>query len=269
MPHFIRTAAVLTAAMAASLLAPVAPAAQADTRAPATQAADTLYPIGGGTGIFQQFVQTPTEAKIKSCTLTAVGHDNAGNLVGLTNAHCFVDGAGNKVHGDKVYLDRSPHGTFFAPAPLPSSLEFLEVGVIGEVTYISEGNGYYTGGVAGPDYAVIKFDPAKVTPTNTVNSPSGSVTITSLGARPAVGTRLCKMGHRTGKTCGNVVGHGPASIGRFTSAIATNGGDSGGPVVDGTTLVGNLWGFPGHTSIEFIISDMNARGGVGAGFHLS
>ncbi|MEO3787345.1 hypothetical protein ABGB12_28800 [Actinocorallia sp. B10E7] len=259
MPRFTRKAGVLIAAMAAALLAPVAPAAQADT----------LYPIGGGTGIFQQFVQTPTKATIKNCTLTAVGYDSADNLVGLTNAHCFVDDAGNKVHGDKVYLDRSPHGTFSAPAPLPSSLEFLEVGVIGEVTYISEGNGYYTGGVAGPDYAVIKFDPAKVTPTNTVNSPSGSVTITSLGARPAVGTRLCKMGHRTGKTCGIVTAHGPASIGRFISLIATNGGDSGGPVVDGTTLVGNLWGFPGHTSIEFIISDMNARGGVGAGFHLA
>ncbi|WJV44366.1 peptidase S1 [Streptomyces flavofungini] len=267
MPNFIRKAAVLAAAMAASLLVSVAPA-QADTPAPATQA-DTRYPIGGGTGIFQQFVQTPAGAKVKSCTLTAVGYDKAGDLVGLTNAHCFVDEAGNKVHGDKVYLDRSPHGTFFSPAPLPSSLEFLEVGVIGEVTYISEGNGYYTGGVAGPDYAVIKFDPTKVTPTNTVDSPSGSVTITSLGARPDVGTRLCKMGHRTGKTCGKVVGHGPESIGRFISAIATNAGDSGGPVVNGTTLVGNLWGFPGHTSIEFIIRDMNARGGVGAGFHLA
>ncbi|WP_018656307.1 hypothetical protein [Actinomadura flavalba] len=258
MPSFMRKAGLLVAATVAALLTPVAPAAQADTR----------HPIGGGTGIYQQFVQTPTEMKVKSCTLTAVGYDGAGNLVGLSNAHCFVNDAGQKVHGDKVYLDRSPHGTFFNPAPPPSSLDFLDVGVIGEVTYISEGNGYFTGGVAGPDYAVIKFDETKVRPTNTVSSPSGSLTITSLGARPAVGTRLCKMGHRTGLTCGKVTGHGPANIGRFISAVATNAGDSGGPVVDGTTLVGNLWGFPGHTSIEFIIGDMNARGDVGAGFHL-
>src|SRR6476661_3039376 len=42
--------------------------------------ADGLVPLGGGSGIV---VEGDT-----FCTLTAIGNDNRGNLIGVTSAHC-------------------------------------------------------------------------------------------------------------------------------------------------------------------------------------
>ncbi|MDT0550910.1 hypothetical protein RND15_51015, partial [Streptomyces sp. DSM 41529] len=85
------------------------------------------------------------------------------------------------------------------------------------------------------------------------------------GAPPANGTRMCKQGHRTGLTCG--IKLGTSGI-WFTHLIWTNGGDSGAPVVVGSTLVGNAWGAQHSSSILDIIGELDANGGVGAGFHL-
>ncbi|MFI0714433.1 trypsin-like peptidase domain-containing protein [Streptomyces inhibens] len=225
--------------------------------------ADTRTAIGAGTGIIFRLKPTPEEHKgYYVCTLTAVGRDSAGNLVGLTNAHCFIDEQGNKLVGDKVYRDASPAGTAAAPAPIPDSRPDLETGAIGTVTYVSTPNNLLNTGPKGLDYAVIKLDESRVAPTNTV----GGVTITSIGAPPANGTRMCKQGHRTGLTCGVKLGtHGIW----FTHLIWTDGGDSGSPVVAGQTLVGNAWGAQHSSPILSIIDEMNANGGVGAGFHLA
>lgn len=260
MPGLMRNllAAGATAAMGLAVLAaPAAPPAHADT----------LLPIGGGTGIIQQVKASPGGWSLEMCTLTAVGYDAAGNLVGLTNAHCFIDAAGNDVIGDKVYLDTTPPGTAADPAPTTIDLgPSLAIGPIGTVTYISTPNNYVSGGTPGLDYAVIKLDPTKVTPTQTVSSPSGSTTITSIGQVPGFGTRMCKQGHRTGLTCGATLG--PDKI-WYTTLIWTWAGDSGSPVVDGTTLTGSDWGLQHFTPITSILADMNAQGGVGAGFHLA
>jgi hypothetical protein len=64
------------------------------------------------------------------CTLTTTGHDHAGELVGFTAGHCGGPGAGVIAEGS----NSGPVGT---------------VAAVGD----------------GLDYAVIKFDPAKVTPT--------------------------------------------------------------------------------------------------------
>lgn len=251
-------AAGATAVMGLAVLAaPAAPSAHADD----------LHPIGGGTGIVQQVKQASGGGwTAETCTLTTVGYDGAGNLVGLTNAHCFLDAAGNKVIGDKVYLDTTPAGTAANPAPAGFDLSSLAIGPIGTVTYISTPNNYASGGTPGLDYAVIKLDPTKVTPTQTVSSPSGSTTITSIGPVPGFGTRMCKQGHRTGLTCG-------ATLVRdkiwYTTLIWTWAGDSGSPVVNGTTLTGSDWGLQHFTPITSILADMNAQGGVGAGFHLA
>ena len=42
--------------------------------------ADGLVPLGGGSGIV---IEGDT-----FCTLTAIGNDNRGNLIGFTSAHC-------------------------------------------------------------------------------------------------------------------------------------------------------------------------------------
>ncbi|MFB7630231.1 trypsin-like peptidase domain-containing protein [Streptomyces sp. NPDC056149] len=244
-------AAVLLAALSLS----AAPAASAS--------ADARTPVGGGSGIIFRMLPDPEQHKnFYVCTLTAVGRDRAGNLVGLTNAHCFIDEKGNKLVGAPVYLDASPAGTAAAPAPLTKSTPDLKTGQIGTVTYVSTPNNLLNTGPKGLDYTVIRLDEKRVRPTSTV----GGVTITSIGAPPANGTRMCKEGHRTGLTCGIKLGtHGIW----FTHLIWTNGGDSGSPVVNGQTLVGNAWGAQHSSPILSIIDELNAHGGVGAGFHLA
>ncbi|MFD4701168.1 chymotrypsin family serine protease [Streptomyces niveus] len=197
-----------------------------------------------------------------TCTLTAVGRDTLGNLVGLTNAHCLIDDQGNKLVGAKVHRDSSPAGTAFAPAPVADSRPDLVTGAIGEVTYVSTPNNLFSGGPKGLDYAVIKLDESRVKATDTV----GDVIITSIGAPPAVGTRMCKQGHRTGITCGMRTGTNGIW---FTHLIWTDFGDSGSPVVAGTTLVGNAWGGLHSSPIRNIIDEMTTHGGVGTGFHLT
>ncbi|MFD4135146.1 trypsin-like peptidase domain-containing protein [Streptomyces goshikiensis] len=225
--------------------------------------ADTLTPVGGGTGIVFRLQPTPeAPTSYYICTLTAVGRDSAGNLVALTNAHCFIDEQGNKLVGATVYRDTSPAGTAFAPAPIPNSRPDLQTGPIGTVTYVGTPNNLLSSGPKGLDYAVIKLDESRVAATNTV----GGVTITSIGAPPANGTRMCKQGHRTGLTCAIKLGTNGIW---FTHLIWTDGGDSGSPVVVGQTLVGNAWGAQHSSPILSIIDELNANGGVGAGFHLA
>ncbi|MEU6312180.1 trypsin-like peptidase domain-containing protein [Streptomyces sp. NPDC047014] len=249
----VRAAALTVLLAGASLLAAGAPAS-------ASAAAPT--PVGGGTGIIFRITPTPQEpAGYYICTLTAVGRDGAGNLVALTNAHCFIDDAGNKLVGEQVYRDSSPAGTAFAPAPVENSRPDLATGPIGTVTYVSTPNNLLNSGPKGLDYAVIKLDESRVAPTSTV----GGTTITSLGAPPPNGTRMCKEGHRTGLTCAMKLGTNGIW---FTHLIWTNAGDSGSPVVHGQTLVGNAWGAQHSSPILSILDEMNAQGGVGAGFHL-
>jgi hypothetical protein len=80
-------------------------------------AADSGVPLGGGAGITVN--GTP-------CTLTTIGHDRSGALVGFTAGHCGGPGA-------DVVAEGANNGT------------------VGSVTTVGDGL----------DYAVIKFDPAK------------------------------------------------------------------------------------------------------------
>ncbi|MEU5685956.1 trypsin-like peptidase domain-containing protein [Streptomyces venezuelae] len=231
--------------------------------APSAGAATTLTPVGGGTGIIFRIVPSPEDPQgYQVCTLTAVGRDATGNLVGLTNAHCFIDEQGNKLVGATLYRDTSPAGTAAAPADLKASRPDLATGPIGTVTYVSTPNNLLNTGPKGLDFAVIDLDETRVAPTDTV----GQTTITSIGAPPANGVRMCKQGHRTGLTCGIKLGTHNMW---FTHLIWTDGGDSGSPVVSGQTLVGNAWGAQHSSPILSIIDEMNANGGVGAGFHLA
>lgn len=199
--------------------------------------AQTAVPLGGGSGLI---VNGET-----LCTLTAIGTDNRGDLVGFTSAHCGGPGA-------VVASEAAPNA-----------------GVVGEMV---AGNDIL-------DYAVIKFDPAKVTPVNEVNG----FRIDGLGPDPAFGEVACKLGRSTGYSCGVTWGPGQEP-GTILNQVCGGPGDSGGPVTVNNQLVGMLHGafsedlptcvvkfIPLHTpavtmSINTQLADITAKGRPGSGF---
>ncbi|HLS79258.1 MAG TPA: hypothetical protein VK083_20960 [Nocardia sp.] len=208
------------------------------------QAAPQSAVLGGGSGLVFD--------NNSACSLTAIGHDDAGRLVGLTAGHC------------------APTGSRLAAESA------LEVGVIGTVAYSDNGKGL--------DFAVLQLDPAKVTPVRTV----GKTTINGLGATPDPGTTVCFNGRTSGGGCGVVWGSLDETL--TLNQACSKPGDSGGPVTVGDRLVGmnqgRLTGMAGipfdlpcadaanpihspayFAPIDIILSAVDAIGGVGAGFH--
>jgi hypothetical protein len=265
--------------MGAVALAAIALAAGSAAASASAEPAEVK--VGSGTGI----VVAHNNVYGGACTLTAVGRDAAGDLVGLTNAHCFYNTSGEVFHGAQIYFDSSPQGTWTDAVPDEAT------GPIGTVEYISGGNpATFVSPAAGLDYAVIKFDESKVAPTATV----GQLTVTEIGAPPAGGTVVCKQGRFSGLTCGAMIAvpevpneqvceatlppllfvvgmrlKAPVPSGYFCHTVFTGPSDSGSPVAVGTTLLGHTWVTGSSASILSIIDDMNARGGVGAGFTLA
>jgi hypothetical protein len=221
-------------------------------------AGSRMVTLGGGSGIVFGHKGPVSKTQGESCTLTTIGYDKAGELVGLTNAHCFYDNDGHQWLGDKVYFDASKPGTSTSQSSVQDP--DLHTGVIGTVAYISGGNPVAPGpNGPGLDYAVIKLDKTKVKPTATV----GSVTIARIGAPPRAGTVMCKRGRTSGLTCGAKL----LDVGDyFTHTIWAGPGDSGSPVAVGQTLVGNQWVTGGSVSMVAIINDLAHRGDIGAGF---
>jgi hypothetical protein len=200
------------------------------------RAADKV-PLGGGAGIV---IDGDT-----LCTLTTIGTDNRGTLVGFTSAHCGGPGA-------QVVAEAAQ-----------------EAGVIGTM-------------VAGNDkldYAVIQFDPNKVTPLNNFKN----FLITGIGPDPSFGQVACKLGRTTGYSCGVTWGPGEQP-GTIVNQVCGQPGDSGAPVTVDNRLVGMIHGaftqelptcivkyIPLHTpavteSINMVIGDVNAKNRPGAGF---
>jgi hypothetical protein len=214
----------------AAVVAPVGPTGPA-------AAADNKVVVGGGAGIV---VDGDTQ-----CTLTTIGHDNTGALVGFTSAHCGGPGAVVAVEGAE---GNGPVGTMVA-------------------------------GNDGLDYAVIEFDPAKVTPVATF----ANFAINGVGPDPAFGQIACKQGRTTGNSCGVTWGPGQ-DPGTIVMQVCGRPGDSGGPVTVDNLLVGMIHGafsdalptcvikyVPLHTpavvvSINAVIDDVNAKDRPGAGF---
>src|ERR1700754_2524042 len=115
-------------------------------------AADDRIPMGGGAGIV---INGDT-----MCTLTTIGTDPAGDLIGFTSAHC--GGPGAQVAAEAAQ-NRGPVGVMVA-------------------------------GNDNLDYAVIKFDPAKVAPVASYNG----FAITGVAPDPQFGQIACKQGRTTG-----------------------------------------------------------------------
>ena len=199
--------------------------------------ADDRVPMGGGAGIV---VNGDT-----LCTLTTIGTDGKGELIGFTSAHCGGPGAQVAAEAAKGR------------------------GVLG--TMVSGNDGL--------DYAVIQFDPAKVTPVANF----GGFVINGIGPDPAFGQVACKQGRTTGNSCGVTWGPGQ-DPGTIVMQVCGQPGDSGGPVTVNDQLVGMIHGafsdalpdcvikyIPLHTpavvmSFPAILADINAKKRPGAGF---
>ena len=150
---------------------------------PAVAHAAAPVVLGGGSGII---VSGDT-----FCTLTTIGHDNAGRLIGFTSAHC---GGPGELVGSEADPSAGPVGKMVA------------------------GNDIL-------DYAVIEFDPQKVTPTDNVNG----FQIDGLGPDPSFGQIACKLGRTTGQSC--CVTWGPGQDpGTILNQVCGQPGDSGAPV---------------------------------------
>ncbi|MEV6278349.1 hypothetical protein [Nocardia sp. NPDC051832] len=207
------------------------------------------FPLGGGMGIaLLRGVPLQEASWFHFCTLTAIGHDKAGNLIGITSGHCAYDDQGHQWPGDEVLVQS------LVSAGLA---EYVEV--VGTVAHISGGNPVVPGpnGV-GLDYAVILFDPAKVT--------AAPTTARRITAPPPAGTPLCKEGISTGRTCGVMTGTIDPYLVHTVSAIR---GDSGAPILAGDALIGSQWIGFGGTAMTAILADLDQRGGLGAGFQLA
>ena len=131
----------------------------------------------------------------------------------------------------------------------------------------------------GLDYAVIRFDPAKVVPVSNWNG----FVINGIGPDPAFGQVACKLGRTTGYSCGVTWGPGEEP-GTIVNQVCGRPGDSGAPVTVNNRLVGMIHGafsdsiptciikyIPLHTpaitmSINAILADLAAKSRPGAGF---
>ncbi|WP_067649454.1 S1 family peptidase [Nocardia harenae] len=195
----------------------------------AAAAQDAPVPVGGGSGI--------VVGNTAQCTVTTIGYDAAGRLVGLTAGHCGDAGA-------TVVAERDH-----------------DLGVVGRFVH-SDPN---------LDYAVIQFDPAKVTPVNRV----GNATITGIGAPAQFPAVVCKKGRTSGETCGVAWGDVLNTAQETWTQLCVLEGDSGAPVMVGSTLVGMVNAYLAigclgpevGTTMAAIVADLDARGAVGAGFH--
>jgi hypothetical protein len=224
-------ARTLLAGLALAIVPPLAALSAAGTAA-----ADPVM-LGGGSGIVVN-----GEA---FCTLTTIGTDSHGDLIGFTSAHCGGPGAVVAAEGAEA---AGPVGTMVA-------------------------------GNDALDYAVIKFDPTKVTPTNNVNG----FVIDGLGPDPRTGDVECKQGRTTGNSCGITWGPGQ-DPGTFISQVCGAPGDSGAPLTVNNKLVGMLHGaftddlptcvvkyIPLHTpavtmSFNTQMADITAKDRPGTGF---
>ncbi len=204
---------------------------------PAPAHADPPVVLGGGSGIVVNGESF--------CTLTTIGHDAAGRLIGFTSAHCGGPGATVSAEGAD------------------------SAGVLGTMV----------AGNDGLDYAVIQFDPAKVTPTNNVNG----FQIDGLGPDPTFGDVACKLGRTTGYSCGVTWGPGK-DPGTIVNQVCGQPGDSGAPVTVNNRLVGMIHGafsddlptcvvqyVPLHTpavtmSFNTQLADITAKNRPGTGF---
>lgn len=175
------------------------------------------------------------------CTLSTIGHDKGGELIGFTAAACGGPG--------------SP---------------------------VAAGGGANVGNVVAAEdslqYAVIKFDPARVTPT----AHFGNFAINGIGPDPGFRQPTCSDGAASGIQCGIITTLPGPGLGRNMAGAFFDSGDAGSPVTADKLLVGIayrgwatspdfLFGGGNRPEVDMVLfsvvlNDVNAKGGPGAGF---
>jgi hypothetical protein len=204
-------------------------------------AADGAVPLGGGAGI------TVNGAP---CTLTTIGRDSAGNLVGFTSAHCGGPAASVAADG--------------------------AAGAVGSVVAADQGL----------DYAAIKFDPAKVTPVhdfdgfaiNGVGPDLSQVELQTACQQSRATGHACAQifagkSKQTLYECGNPNDAGaPLTVNDALVGMIRGGftpTDRACPEIQGIVAPHPYFpkeDQPQNVSIDAILADANAKGGSGAGF---
>lgn len=187
---------------------------------------------------------TPLIIGPSACTTTAAGYDAAGNAVAVTAGHCGTP-------GDEVRSADDPDGTLIG-------------------TFVRGGT---------MDNGVILLN-ENATVTGSYNDAGLSV---AGGGLPGSGAEVCKTGVATGTSCGPML---VTSDTGFAMHVCASHGDSGAPVYVGGRLVGLLSGGfadlptcrtplqgPVHSPVtavnwDAVTAEMDAAGGVGAGFRL-
>ncbi|CAJ1498663.1 hypothetical protein [[Mycobacterium] holstebronense] len=205
------------------------------------------------------------------CTLTAMGHDSAGRLIGLTAANCGGPGSSVVVEGAEDH------------------------GAVGTVVAADEGLGY----------AVIEFDPVKVKPIGdyegfgifglgpkepepAAQEPAGAEPATTqepaapepateepAAPEPAAPKQACKLGRGTGLNCYDLAPAGVDTAGEEW----WKPGDDGSPITIDNLLIAMVrdgsfptapldQSGPGIVRFKAILDDLNTKGGPGAGFGL-
>ncbi|MDD7811442.1 serine protease [Mycobacterium sp. CSUR Q5927] len=220
-----------------SMLAVVVTAVIAAIGLPAGAAAGDQILLGGGAAIV---LHDDT-----LCTLTAMGHDSDGRLIGFTSAHC--GGPGSEVVAEGAE----------------------ERGTVGTVVAADDAVGY----------AVIEFDPVKVKPIADYEGFGifgiGPPEPEPANPEPAAAKQACKLGQGTGLNCYDI---GPDGV-NTTAEEWWQPGDDGSPITmdnlivgmvrDGSTPVAPLdQSGPGIVMFKEVLADVNAKGGPGAGFGL-
>lgn len=248
------------------MLAVVVTAVIAAIGLPAGAAAGDQILLGGGAAIV---LHDDT-----LCTLTAMGHDSDGRLIGFTSAHC--GGPGSEVVAEGAE-ERGTVGTVVAAddAVGYAVIEFDPV----KVRPIADYEGFGIFGIGPPEPEPANPEPAgpepapeAVSPEAASPEPAGPETA---APEPAAAKQACKLGRGTGLNCYDI---GPDGVN--TSAEEWwQPGDDGSPITvdnlivgmvrDGSTPVAPLdQSGPGIVMFKEVLADVNAKGGPGTGFGL-
>ena len=200
------------------------------------------------------------------CTLTAMGHDRAGRLIGFTAANCggpdssvLVEGAED--HGAVGTVVAADQGLGYAVIEFDAA----KVKPIGDY----EGFGIFGIGPAEPKPAAP--EPASAEPVAEPAAPEES----AAAAEAPVTKRACKLGRGTGLNCYDFGPEGVDTAGEEW----WKPGDDGAPITMDNLLIGMVQdgsfptapldqSGPGIVMFKAIIEDLNAKGGPGAGFGL-
>ncbi|WP_067536488.1 S1 family peptidase [Nocardia crassostreae] len=172
------------------------------------------------------FVAMPPQGKKVSfgmCSWGFNGIDHDGATVNITAGHCNMEAEKENPNPLHVYAPSTKNGVDTPVGHFHKSLTFKNTA---------------------RDYAIIRIsDEARPLFDNNLVRSRGTKPLPITGvADPVIGAPVCKLGHTTGYTCGVIVDVDPPEDGgpsqSFTHTAFQFSGDSGGPIITGTSAVG-------------------------------